>query len=192
METYLLEVAVTPPPSLLEPLQKDERGLLRTLKRILPERRDGQRSELLLVIDQFEELFTLVQNEGARTHFLNSLLVAIGDLQSQLRLVVTLRADFYDRPLQYPAWGDLLRERTELILPLTPTGLEEAITGPAVRASLSIEPGLVSTIIGDVSEQPGRLPLLQYTLTELFEERHGRSLTLASYHQLGGVTGAVA
>ena len=193
LESALLRVAVNPPPGLLEPLQKDERGLLRTLKRLLPQDKNVDKpSQLLLVIDQFEELFTLVQNEADRTHFLDNLFTALTDAQSRLRVIVTLRADFYDRPLQLPQLGEWLRQRTELVLPLTVAELEQAITAPAASMGVTLESALVSAIITDVNEQPGALPLLQYALTELFERRDGRTLTLATYEEIGGVTGALA
>ncbi|MCA9925817.1 MAG: protein kinase, partial [Anaerolineales bacterium] len=171
--TALLPIAVNPPPSLLEPLQKDAQGLTRVLKRILPVNELGERSQILLLIDQFEELFTLVEDETARFHFLDSLLAALADPLSQLRVVVTLRADFYDRPLQVPPLGKLLRQHTELALPLTPDELQEAICRPAAGVGVTVEPQLAGAIIADVQEQPGGLPLLQYALTELFERRQG-------------------
>src|SRR5262249_35799998 len=101
-------------------------------------------------------------------------------------------ADFYDRPLRYGALGELVRARTEVVLPLNPSELEQAIVGPATRAGLALEPGLVTAIVKDVAEQPGALPLLQYALTELFERREGRALTLGAYQAIGEVTGALA
>jgi WD40 repeat protein/serine/threonine protein kinase/DNA-binding SARP family transcriptional activator len=193
LEAALLRVTVNPPPSLLEPLQKDERGLLRMLKRLLPQDRDADHpSQLLLVIDQFEELFTLVNNEADRSRFLNNLFTALTDTNSRLWVIITLRADFYDRPLQLPQLGEWMRQRTELVLPLSVAELEQAITAPAAKMGISCEPGLVSAIITDVKEQPGALPLMQYALTELFERRNGRLLTLAAYEEIGGVTGALA
>ncbi|MFQ5419905.1 MAG: hypothetical protein ACE5EY_06035, partial [Anaerolineae bacterium] len=193
LEAALLRVAVNPPPSLLEPLQKDERGLARVLKRLLPQDRDADNpSQLLLVIDQFEELFTLVQNEADRTRFLDNLFAALTDAHSRLWVIITLRADFYDRPLQLPQLGEWMRQRTELVLPLTVAELEQAITAPAASMGITPEPGLVSAIIADVHEQPGALPLLQHALTELFERRNGRLLTLSTYNEIGGVTGALA
>jgi hypothetical protein len=189
LEAALLRVAVNPPPTLLEQLQDDERGLLRAVKRILP---DDPATELVLVIDQFEEIFTLVPDEATRTHFLNSLIVAVTDPRTRLRVVVTLRADFYDRPLLYPALGDLIRERTEVVLPLSVEELERAIINPARRVGVGLEPELVATIIRDVGEQPGALPLLQYALTELFERRTGAILTRTAYVSSGGVLGALA
>ncbi|MBA3943700.1 MAG: helix-turn-helix domain-containing protein [Herpetosiphonaceae bacterium] len=88
LEAALLRVAVNPPASLLEQLQADERGLLRAVNRVLP---GNDNSELLLVIDQFEEIFTLVEDEATRLHFLNSLLVAVLAPRSRLRVIVTLR-----------------------------------------------------------------------------------------------------
>jgi hypothetical protein len=102
------------------------------------------------------------------------------------------RGDFYDRPLMYAGIDELIRERTEVVLPLTPEEMEQAIIGPAARVGLSFEPGLVTAIVKDVGEQPGTLPLLQYALTELFERRQGRVLTLSEYQASGGVLGALA
>lgn len=193
LEAALFRVAVAPPPSLLEPLQKDEHGLMRVLKRLLPQEKEAERSsQLLLVIDQFEELFTLVQDEADRNRFLDSLFAALTDVNSRLRVIITLRADFYDRPLQLPRLGDWLRRRTELVLPLTVAELEQAITVPAANMGVTLEAGLAAEIIAEVHEQPGALPLMQYALTELFERRDGRTITLNTYKEIGGITGALA
>jgi conflict system STAND superfamily ATPase len=107
-------------------------------------------------------------------------------------VVVTLRADFYDRPLLYPDFGELMRERTEVVLPLSADELGQAIVGPAARVGIVPAPDLIAAIVKDVGDQPGTLPLLQYALTELFERRAGRTLTLAAYRASGGVQGALA
>jgi WD40 repeat protein len=185
----LLKVAVSQPRDLLGQLQRDERGLLHATQRLLP---GGAETELVLVIDQFEEVFTLVEDEAARTHFLNSLLTAVTDPHSRLRVILTLRADFYDRPLLYAGLSELVRQRTEVVTPLTPEELQHAIVGPAERVGVSLEADLVGAIVAEVSEQPGTLPLLQYALTELFERRSGRLMTLDAYTSSGGVTGALA
>ena len=158
----------------MEQLERDEHGLLRAVLRLLPS--DG--SELVLVIDQFEEVFTLVEDEAARTHFLESLEAAATDPRSRLRVVVTLRADFYDRPLLYRGFAELFKSRVEAVVPLSAEELERAIAGPAERVDVSLEPGLVAAMLADVAEEPGALPLLQYALTELFERRDGRTLFL--------------
>ncbi len=188
LEIALLRIAVNPPASLLEQLQQDERGLLRAVRRILPD----DQTELLLVIDQFEEVFTQGDDADARAHFLKSLYTAVSDPTSRLRIIVTLRADFYDRPLQYREFGELTRQRMESVLPLSVDELRQSIVSPAQRVGVTLEPELVTAIIADVGDQPGSLPLLQYALTELFDRQQGRRLTLATYQEIGGITGALA
>ena len=190
LEAALLRVAVSPPTesTLLAQLREDERGLLRAVRRCLP---DDSNIELVLVIDQFEEVFTLVHDEAVRAHVLNSLLAAVLDERSRVRVIITLRADFTDRPLRYMDFGELMRQRSEFVLPLTPDELEHAIRNPATRVGLTLEPGLAAAIIHDVADQPGGLPLLQYALTELFEKRDGRTLTKKAYAEIGGVLGAL-
>ncbi len=146
----------------------------------------------MLTIDQFEELFTLLDDEAARAHFLNLLQHAVARDDGRFRLIVTLRADFYDRPLLYPAFGELVRKRSEVVLPLSPDEMREAIVGPAERVGVAVESGLVAAMIAEIGEQPGALPLLQYALTELFDRRENSVMTLDAYHASGGVRGALA
>lgn len=189
LELALWPIAVNPPPSLVEPMQLDTRGMLRTIRRILP---DEENAQLLLVIDQFEELFTMVDDEARRTHFLQSLFMAITAPRTPLRVVVTLRADFYDRPLQYQPLADLFKQHTQLVLPLNREELIWAIQEPARRVGVGFEDGLLPAIVADVDAQPGTLPLLQYALTELFASRQQRQMTRKAYGDIGGVPGALA
>ncbi len=185
----LRRVAVNPPEAMMAQLQEDNRGLLRVVNRCLPD--DGE-TELLLLIDQFEELFTLVEEEAVREAFLQSLVTAVLDPQTRLRIVITLRADFTDRPLQYVDFGELIQQRLSLVLPLTPDELMQAITRPVENLGLTMSPDLIATMIQDVGNQPGMLPLLQYALTELFEQRQGQQIALETYRKTGGVAGALA
>lgn len=105
---------------------------------------------------------------------------------------MTLRADFYDRPLRHRGFGELLRDRTEVITPMSVEELEAAIVGPVERLGVSYEPALLAELVLDVVDRTGALPLLQYALTELFDMRLGARITLASYRELGGVSGALA
>ncbi|MQA91665.1 MAG: protein kinase [Gemmatimonas sp.] len=187
LEGALLRIAVRPAPRLRARLEQGSRGLLEALDLVAP---DG--AEVVLLVDQFEEVFTLTTDERERELFLESLRVAAADPESRLRVIVTLRADFYDRPLIYPRVGALLAERTEAVPPLTPDELEQAIRGPAEAVGFSPEPGLVAEMIADVAHQPGALPLLQYALTELFERRDEERLTLAAYQKIGGIAGALS
>lgn len=147
-------------------------------------------TEFALVIDQFEEVFSLASDEDERSAFLN-MLVALAR-NPRARVIMTLRADFYDRPLLHPAFGDLVRDCTEVVLPLSATEMEAAIVRPAERLGVTFEPGLTARIIQDVSAQPGALPLLQYVLYELFEQRTSDILTQRAYDAEGGVYGALA
>lgn len=188
LEIALSKVSGNQTDNLHEHLMRDERGLVRVAQLILPQ--DG--SQLVVIIDQFEEIFTLVQDEAARSHFLDLLIAAVTDSRSRVRVVITLRADFYDRPLHYPHFGELVRSRMETVLPLSAEELEASIMKPAHRVGVSFEPGLVSAIVTEVKFQPGALPLLQYAMTELFERRQGRLLTRDIYQQIGGTAGALA
>lgn len=188
LEVALYHVAGAQNLDLREQLQRDERGLVRAADMLLPD----DDSELLVVIDQFEEVFTLVDDENCRQHFLNLLYAVATNRRSRVRVIVTLRADYYDRPLQYADFGDLIRDRVETVLPLNAEELAQAISEPANHQGVTFEDGLVSRIVSDVHYQPGALPLLQYALTELFEHRTGRKLTLAAYQGIGGTGGALA
>jgi WD40 repeat protein/serine/threonine protein kinase len=186
LESALLGIAAKPPGPLTDSLRQGK--LDEVIHRILP----VAESEVVLLIDQFEEVFTQTQNEEEREKFLTTLLKAVTAPDSHFRLIITLRADLYDRPLLHPGFGSLMREHTEVVLPLSAEEMREAIIAPAERVGVRFEPGLVETIIADVSQQPGALPLLQYALTELFERRVDRLLTNAAYQASGGVLGALA
>lgn len=187
LEIGLLRIAVGQPAGLMEQLRRDERGLLRAARLVLP----TDEGKLLLVIDQFEELFTRVADKAESEHLLRSLYAAVSDPRSRVRVVITLRADFYDRPLMHPDFGDLMSKRTQVIVPLTAEELAQAIREPAEQAGAELETGLVTAIVADVNEQPGALPMLQYALTELFERREGRLLTRQAYRAIDGVSGAL-
>ena len=188
LEAALLRVGDKAPAGLLELLEQDERGLLRAVKRLLAD----DESELVLVVDQLEEVFTLVEDESRRTQFLALLERAVNDPHARLRVVVTLRADFYDRPLLYSGFAELLRDYVEALVPLRAEEFERAIAGPAERVGARFEPGLLAELVADVSDEPGALPLLQYALTELYERREGSTLTADAYRTIGGVSGALA
>jgi serine/threonine protein kinase/WD40 repeat protein len=188
LESALLGVAVDPPPSLMEELERDELGLVRAVERVLPE----PDAELVIVVDQLEEIFTLVTDDLERDRVLEALRAAALEPGSRIRIVATLRADFFDEPLSVSGFGDLLAARTEAITPMSPEELERAIVAPAERSGLAVEPRLLAAVISDVAGRPGALPLLQYALTELAERHENGVLTLEAYRQIDGVAGALA
>jgi WD40 repeat protein/DNA-binding SARP family transcriptional activator/energy-coupling factor transporter ATP-binding protein EcfA2 len=146
----------------------------------------------VLVVDQLEEVFTLCSEEERQHAFLDGIVSAATTAGSSTVVVVTLRADFYPRLASHPQLADLASAHQFLVTPLDEIGLAEAIEGPARLAGLAIEPGLTETILRDVARRPGALPLLQHALFELWQHRIDRTLTLASYREIGGVAGAIA
>ena len=188
LEIALIGQASNQPVNLHEQLSRDKFGLVRAAELILPK----DNSQLVIIIDQFEEVFTQVADEAARQHFLDLLHATVTDKQSRVYIVVTLRADYYDRPLHYTEFGEMLRSRMDTILPLSAKGLERAISGPAERVGVTFEAGLVAQIVSEMNYQAGALPLLQYALKELFDRRDGRLLTHSAYQEIGGAVGALA
>ena len=145
---------------------------------------------LLLVADQFEELFTLAP-EPKRRPFARALLGALG--KARFTLLITLRADFYSQIITVDReLSDLLAPAQVNIGALTRDELRESITVPARLVGLEFEVGLLDRILHDVGSEPGNLPLLEFALTGLWSKREGRTLTNAAYDEIGGVTGALA
>ena len=150
---------------------------------------------ILLVIDQLEELFTLVDDDWTRQEFLHGLTRAVEDPHSGLRVAATLRADYLDRPLRSADFGQLVKRGAVAIVGMSASEIGEAITQPAAGAGVEVEPALVTQIVADVVDQPAALPLLQFALTELFELRSSdarRIMTLEDYRTLGGIDAAIA
>ena len=146
---------------------------------------------VLLVIDQFEDLFSVASDE-ARRRFLGWLTERLTSGARSLTVVLTLRADFYDRPLLDPDFAAVFLPGVINVLPMTTDELEEAVQGPAKRTGAHVEPMLVAELVADTAAQPGALPLLQFTLTELFDRCVDRTLKLADYRALGGLRGILS
>lgn len=149
---------------------------------------------IVLFIDQFEEMFTLTPTEAERQCFIDLLATAVKETHGPLLLILTLRADFYDRPLAYPELGRLILRRQCVVLPMETHELRAAIKQPAALPDvhLNFEGTLLGDLLYEVQGQPGALPLLQFTLDQLFRRRAGSTLTLSAYHDIGGVKGALA
>lgn len=147
---------------------------------------------LLLVIDQLEELYTLVEDETERARFIDGLMDAVEDESFDLRVLVTLRADFFDRPLQHHRLGAAMSQGAVAIPAMSPSDIERAVVEPAAAAGVTIERAVVAEMVADVVDQPAALPLLQFSLTELFDSRRSDQITLEDHARLGGVGGAIA
>lgn len=178
--------SVTATASLMDDLTQDPRSLGLFLARQKSQNRS------LLVLDQFEELFTLCRDEFEREAFIDNLLTAIQQNDSKLTVIITLRADFYAHLAQYPELRDAVAHQQEYIGPMTTDELRRAIEAPAKRAHWNFEPGLVDLILRDVGDEPGALPLLSHALLETWKRRAGHTMTLKGYADAGGVRGAIA
>jgi basic membrane lipoprotein Med (substrate-binding protein (PBP1-ABC) superfamily) len=146
---------------------------------------------VFLVLDQFEQLFT-VADEARRNDFLRALAKELSDPDGQLTVVLTLRADFYDRPLQHPEFSAVFVPGVIHVLPMSAAELEAAVVEPAERVGVKVEPALLAELVAESVAGRGSLPLLQYALTELFEQRSGPMLTHAGYVALGGLRGVLS
>ncbi len=149
---------------------------------------------LLLVIDQFEELFTLCQPEIQQT-FIQMLLQGLATQQpGKLQITLTLRADFMGQMLAYRSLADALQPGLLLLGPMSTAELQQAIEQPAQQQGVAFEAGLVQRLQHDVGQEAGRLPLLQFTLATLWAQisPHQFSLTHQSYEAIGGVAGALS
>ena len=149
--------------------------------------------QVVLLVDQFEELFTLTASEQERQHFIDLLVTAVTEPQGSVIVLLTLRADFYDRPLAYPALGQLIPRHQSVVLPMDQQDLRAVIKGPAALPDVqqAFEGNLVGDLLFDVQGQVGALPLLEFTLQQLFERRKDHLLTLQAYYEIGGVKGAL-
>ncbi|NEO33949.1 MAG: hypothetical protein F6K36_26745 [Symploca sp. SIO3C6] len=148
---------------------------------------------IVLAVDQFEEVFTLCIDDSERQQFIRCLLGALEQVQDRLCLIIAMRADFFGKCVEQE-YGGLVDKIMDSLIPVKPMTQEElrrAITLPAQRVNLHIEPELVMQMLQDVVSSPGSLPLLQYTLTELWKLRTDNSLNLAAYTQLGGIIGTL-
>ncbi|MCM2387190.1 WD40 repeat domain-containing protein [Streptomyces albipurpureus] len=147
--------------------------------------------DIIVVVDQFEEVFTLCKDQDERAQFLD-LLLAAREPGSGLRIVIAVRADFYGPCTEHPGLAEVMRTAHLVIGPMTTSELRQAVVGPARSAGLIVERELTARIVQETAAEPGGLPLMSHALLEVWRRRRGRTLTLAAYEAIGGVHGAVA
>ncbi|MFW9264866.1 hypothetical protein [Nostoc sp. CALU 546] len=152
--------------------------------------------KVLLIADQFEEIYTLCTDQKIRRSFLDTLLVCFQSSLSQSQynnvLIATMRVDFLGNALSYPRFGDLLQNADVKVRSMNREELSQVIEKPAEKLGVSFEAGLVKRILDDVEDEPGNLPLLEFALTELWRRRKGKQLTHIAYEEIGEVKGALA
>lgn len=151
-------------------------------------------TRVVLTIDQFEELFAQAISEQERLCFIDLLVTAATEPRGPLILLLTLRADFYDRPMHYPQLSYLIEAHQTSVRPMNPHELRAIIERPAVLPDVQVifEDNLVGDLLFEAQGQIGALPLLEFTLDQLFRQREDHRLTRNAYRQIGGVKGALA
>jgi WD40 repeat protein/class 3 adenylate cyclase/tRNA A-37 threonylcarbamoyl transferase component Bud32 len=140
----------------------------------------------LLVVDQFEEMFTLCHDDEMRRRFVESVLAYSGPV------VIGIRADFYGSCAALPALAAAVAANQLLLGPMTEAELREAIVEPAATCGLRVEPALVDLLVTEVASEPGALPLLSHSLLATWAARDGRTLGVDAYRSTGGVRAAIA
>ena len=165
-------------------------GVFTTAAMAVVQRLD-EHSGLVIVVDQLEQLFTSVVDEGSRRGFGENLAALAAHCPDRVRVLVTLRSDYLDALTQLPALARAVGARHHLLTPMDRDGLRDVIQRPAWECGSSLEPRLVDEIALDVEDQPNALPLLSLALQEMWRRRQGERLTLKAYAEGGRVTGVL-
>ncbi|MGW0828407.1 nSTAND1 domain-containing NTPase [Streptomyces sp. NPDC002845] len=152
---------------------------------------NGSGGDGFVIVDQFEEVYTLCHDVAERTRFID-LLLAARQPASRLRVLIAVRADFYGRCAEHHGLADALRDANLLVSPMSQAELREAIVKPATATGLTVERALTARIVQDVADESGGLPLMSHALLETWRRRRGRALTETAYDAVGGVLGAIA
>jgi len=195
IEALILTLKSHFPDTSFKTLQEDmEDDATRGLHLLATQLVKRQESTVVLLVDQFEELFTQTELEEERGHFIDLLQTATTEPRGPLLVLLTLRADFYDRLLQYPELYHLVKTYQQPMFPMEIDDLRATIEQPAALPDVQItfEGNLIGDLLFEMQGQVGVLPLLQFTLEQLFQRRSGHRLTLQAYREIGGVKGALS
>ncbi|MHC3467502.1 nSTAND1 domain-containing NTPase [Streptomyces sp. 7R007] len=179
------------PGALYEELRADTENLSRVVRRITAGS-DGPDGELVLVVDQFEETFTLCRDAAERDRFIRALVVAAAAPEGRCRVALGVRADFYGHCTRHAPLVEAMRDAQVPVGPMSLEELRQAVVGPAQRAGLSVEGALLATLTAQAYGRPGVLPLLSHALRETWRRRRGNALTLQGFEAAGGLEGGLA
>jgi hypothetical protein len=174
---------------LIAEFQENEKTLHLIARQSLPENAPDMR--LVVVVDQFEEVFTLCRKDELREALIRNLLYAAKVVQGQTLVILTMRADFYAKCAAHAELAAAFSDHHVLVGPMTEQELRRAIERPTQLVGCELDAGLVDLLVQDVRHQPGALPLLQHALLELWNKRDGRRLTVKVYQEIGTLEGAV-
>ncbi|HWO62834.1 MAG TPA: helix-turn-helix domain-containing protein, partial [Umezawaea sp.] len=170
-------------------LAEDPRALHLLARELLLDRPAD--ADLLVVVDQFEEVFTLCHDD-ARAAFIALLLTAAQAATSRVRVVLGLRSDFYPHCARHPDLAGALEDAQVLLGVMTVEEFRRAVTRPATAVGCTVESALVTQLVADAAGRTGALPLVSHALRETWHRRRGNTLTLAGYQAAGGIRSALA
>ncbi|MER6148973.1 nSTAND1 domain-containing NTPase [Streptomyces hirsutus] len=148
-------------------------------------------ADTFVIVDQFEEVFTLCHDAAERARFID-LLLAAREPESRLRVLLAVRGDFYGRCAEHRDLADALRDANLLAGAMNSAELRDAVVKPATAAGLTVERTLTDRLVKEVVDAPGGLPLLSHALLETWRRRRGKTLTMAGYEAAGCLDGAIA
>jgi len=187
-QTGLLKTTSLTVFNLIKQLKNNERTLHIATRSVL---NSQSYQHLVLLIDQFEELFTLCKNKELRQGFIDNLVYASSVAQGKTIVLLTLGADFYSQCAPYTSFAATLSDHQMLVGSMTKEEFQSAIESPAQLVGCEFESGLVETLLHDVKDQSGALPLLQHALLELWKQKQGNRLTKKAYQDIGGIEGSL-
>ncbi len=195
--------------NLITQMASDETRLHLAVRVALAGAEETQR--VVILIDQFEEIFTLYSDDSAKSRssrsfanfsqinatedhrkaFVDNLIYAAGIPGGKVIVVLTMRADFYGKCALHHHLAAAITDHQELVAPMSSEELREVIERPAQLCGLELERGLTEMLLNEMDDQAGALPLLQHALWELWQRREGRRLTISAYQTIGGLEGAL-
>jgi WD40 repeat protein len=162
-----------------------------SLSSFITEALAGQ-GQLLLVVDQFEELFTVCRDQRQRDAFVRGLLAAITGEGARARVVLGIRADYYAQCTTWPELVTALRDNQLLVGPMDQDELRDVIVKPAEQAGTIVERALLATALAETSTEPGALALVSHALLETWRHSPPGRMTLSAYQEAGGIPHAIA
>ena len=180
---------------LVDELARDAESLSKSLERLA---QSAGAACTILIVDQFEELFTLCRSEAEQLTFVDNLMTAAVQVDGNAMILIVLRADFYAHCARFSLLRQAISKHQEYIATMTNEELRRAIEEPARRGHWEFESGLVDLLLHDVgadaghTPEPGALPLLSHALLATWQRRRGQTMTLSGYTASGGVRGAIA
>ncbi|MFF3713969.1 nSTAND1 domain-containing NTPase [Streptomyces phaeochromogenes] len=163
----------------------------RTHARLLTPAASDAGTDTFVIVDQFEEVFTLCHDADERARFIDQLLTARRP-ENRLRVLLAVRGDFYGRCAEHRHLADALRDANLLAGAMSQAELRDAVVKPAKVAGLTVERALTARLVDEVADAPGGLPLLSHVLLETWRRRRGKTLTMAGYEAAGCLDGAIA